>query len=198
MASTPVVLRATMHTPLFFVNHGLQLRQAWSWHDSWIPLAYGEDIEEDHAEDFLCVLYFLGEYRVLSFSSSFVWALYIFWGAYRVSSNLSNLATIISILRLILMQCIRVGGRSFRSTKEKIFFVVTFGNLSYHLSFTMIKYKRQWTNSLHDTSRLAQYAHRQTVKRILWHQKSTRKWCLISVELGEIYKKGCRCGPVRD
>jgi hypothetical protein len=34
-------------------------------------------------------------------------------------------------------------GRLFTSTKEKIFFVVTFGNLFFHQSFTMIKCKRQ-------------------------------------------------------
>jgi hypothetical protein len=50
-------------------------------------------------------------------------------------------------------------GRSFRSKKEKIFFVVTFGNLSFHLSFTIIKCKRQWTN-----------------KQFTWHISSDSIW----------------------
>jgi hypothetical protein len=68
-----------------------------------IPLTHDTDIEEHDDEDFLCVLCFLGAYRVLFSSSCFVWTLYIYLGTYSVSSNLSNLDTIISILRLILM-----------------------------------------------------------------------------------------------
>jgi hypothetical protein len=41
-----------------FKNHELRLRQACSWHGPWIPLDYGEDIEEHGDEDFLCVLFF--------------------------------------------------------------------------------------------------------------------------------------------